>query len=239
MDGPAIDLTGTAWQAVQLRGAPIPGRAPELWFDFAGRPSGSGYTGCEDFGWNATFVDRTIRVDELVMAPFDCEREPDRSVEIAFLKAFRAAVAYQVGGDTLAIAGPEGEVLFSRLAPPIDDPSRAVFDLLRQGDWALIRAPGVAAPDLLARAQFADRQLVSVGDCGYSGRVRFGAGGLVQFEDVGWDSMACPGDAEARERDRQALARALQVVNLLAPGAGGGVRFAGQGVEVIFGLQRA
>jgi heat shock protein HslJ len=234
LDGPAIELPGTAWQARQMRGAPIPGRPPELWFDPTGRPSGTGFTGCEEFGWDADFADGRVAVGELSTAPFECERPLDASVEAAFLEIFRATTTYAVGGDALVIAGGAGDVVFARLAPPMDDRSRGSFDVLRRGDWALVHATGVVAPELLAHARFADRWLTSAGDCGYTGRVRFGPEGRVDFEEIGWDSMACPGDADARERDRRALQRVLEGVESYALDPEDGMRFTGPAVEALF-----
>jgi heat shock protein HslJ len=236
VEGSPVDLPGTAWQAIRMRGRPVPPRAPEIEFDFAGRPSGTGFTGCEDFGWDGTFAAGEMEIGELVLAPFDCAAEPGMSTQDAFLETFRRATSYATGGDTLVIVGPSGEIVFGRLAPPSDDPGRPVFDRLRSGVWELLSAPDVLAPNLLARAQFADRWLISVGDCGYTGRVRFDAGSRIDIIEVGWDSMACPGDAAARERDRHALARALEQVDTYEPaGQPGSIRLVGPDTEVLLG----
>lgn len=234
VDGPKVDLAGTAWRAIRLAGQDVPEAfAPEVEFDHAGRDAHRLFTGCEEFPWRGSLQDGVIRVTE-VGVEFPCAEPNKRRVEDAFVAVLRAAREYTQGGDALAIAGPAGEVVFVRLAPPMGDPVRPAFDELRTGDWALVQVPGVLRADLLARARFLDRWLISAGDCGYGSRIRFGPGGSLTIEGLGWDSMACPGDAEARERDRKALQRALASVDEFSP-VDGGVVLRGRGLEVRLG----
>src|SRR5262245_21127013 len=221
--GPAIALDGTAWRAERLGSGVVPPVvAPELWFDEQGRGIGTGFTGCEEFGWTASFTDG--RVDGCA--------EPGGSVEKAFLAAFRATDRYEVAGDSLLLRGAAGDTLFVRQAPPIDDPSRPTFDRLRSGSWEIRSAPGVTQPAALIHVRFADRELLGAGPCGYSGRVRFGAGGRVRIEEVGWDTFGC----EAGGLDERPLLRdALQSVTTLAAGPAGTMLLQAHAGDVVLG----
>jgi heat shock protein HslJ len=230
--GPAIDLDGTAWRAERLDSGVIPPVvAPELWFDEQGRGIGTGFTGCESFGWTATFTDGRVDVGDLQVFDEGCA-EPGGSVEKAFLAAFRAADRYLVAGDWLLLRGAAGETLFSRQAPPVDDPSRPTFDLLRSGTWAVLDAPGVTEPSALIHVRFADRELIGAGPCGYSGRVRFAAGGRVRIEEVGWDTFGCEGWGLD---ERPLLRDALQSVTTMAPGPDGTVLLQARAGDVVLG----
>jgi heat shock protein HslJ len=230
--GPAIALDGTAWRAERLGSGVVPPIvAPELWFDEQGRGIGTGFTGCEQFGWTASFADGRVQVGELQVFDEGCA-EPGGSVEKAFLAAFRATDRYEIAGDSLLLRGEAGETLLVRQAPPIDDASRPTFDRLRAGTWEILAAPGVTQPWALIHIRFADRELIGAGPCGYSGRVRFGAGGRVQIEEVGWDTFGCEGWGLD---ERPLLRDALQSVSSLAAGPDGTVVLQARAGDVVLG----
>jgi len=230
--GPAIALDGTAWRAERLGSGVVPPVvAPELWFDEQGRGIGTGFTGCEQFGWTASFADGRVDVGELQVFDAGCA-EPGGSVEKAFLAAFRATDRYAVAGDSLLLQGDAGEVLLVRQAPPIDDPSRPTFDRLRSGTWEIRSAPGVTQPGALIHVRFADRELIAGGPCGYSGRARFGAGGRVRIEEVGWDTFGCEGWGLD---ERPLLRDALQATTSLAAGPDGTVVLQARAGDVVLG----
>jgi heat shock protein HslJ len=231
VDLPAFDLSGTSWRTASLVGQPVPDEtAPRLEFDWDGRPSGTGFTGCDEFGFEATIQPGRLRVGELVLNPSGCDG-PGAGIERAFLTAFRGADAWAVDGDRLSLNGSGGEIILARELPPIGDPGRAVADILRVGDWQVLRAPGLVGPERLARVQFTDTMFIAAGGCGYSGEIRFGSGGALEITEVGWDTVGCAGPNDGRTT----LQRLLEAVTSGRPGPDGTVVLAGPQGEVVLG----
>ena len=231
VDLPVFDLSGTSWGATSLVGQPVPEEsAPRLEFDWDGRPSGTGFTGCDEFGFEATIEPGQLRVGDLVLNPSGCDG-PGAGIERAFLTAFRGAEAWAVDGDRLALNGSGGEINLARELPPIGDPGRAFADVLRVGDWRVLRAPGLVGPERLDRVQFADTMFIAAGECGYSGKIRIGTGGSLEITEVGWDTVGCAGPIDGRTT----LQRLLEAVTSGRQGPDGTVVLAGPQGEVVLG----
>ena len=231
VDLPAFDLRGTSWRATSLVDQPVPDEtAPRLEFDWDGRPSGTGFTGCDEFGFEATIQPGRLRVGDLVLNPSGCDG-PGAGIEQAFLAAFRGADAWAVDGDRLSLNGSGGAIILARALPPIGDPGRALADIMRVDDWRILRAPGGEGPERLARVQFADTMFIAAGGCGYSGKIRFGPGGALEITEVGWDTVGCAGANDGRTT----LQRLLEAVTAGRPGPDGTVVLAGPQGEVVLG----
>jgi len=97
-DNPAFDLSGTSWRATSVAGHLVPaGHTPRLEFDWLGRPNGTGFTGCDEFGFEATFDGGRVAVGELIINPSG------------------AVTAGIPGPDgTVLLSGPLGEVVLGR-----------------------------------------------------------------------------------------------------------------------------
>lgn len=231
VDLPAFDLSGTSWRAASLVGQPVLDEtAPRLEFDWDGRPSGTGFTGCDEFGFEATIQPGRVHVGDLVLNPSGCDG-PGARIEGAFLKAFRGAEVWAVDGDRLSLNGSGGEIILARELPPIGDPGRAVAEVLRVGDWQVLRAPDLVGPERLARVQFADTMFIAAGGCGYTGEIRFGSGGSLEITDVGWDTVGCAGPNDGRTT----LQRLLEAVTSGRPGPDGTVVLEGPQGGVVLG----
>jgi heat shock protein HslJ len=191
---PLDSFAGTAWRAVALDGSPVVADPPpSIVFDMLGRPSGVGFSGCDEFGFGATFQGPSVAIRDLLAT--EC-RAATAELDAAFLSRFTNADAWALAGDQLTFSGPAGEVAFSRDLPPPGDPARVLADRLRQGEWRMLRAPGVERDRLPPPLEFGDAEVVAAGSCGFSSGLRYGAGGLMTFLEVGWDTAGCdPGDA--------------------------------------------
>ena len=187
-----------------------------LEFDFAGRPSGGGFTGCEEFGFDITFDGGRVEVGDLVLSPSACTG-PAADTEAAFLTAFRAAETWSVAGDHLALTGPGGRIDLARRLPPAGTPGRVLADTLREGAWRILSISGVADVGWAPRLVFFDSILTTEGDCGFVAQdVRFMPSGDIDLIDVGSDAMGtgehCPGDVELK-RILEAVTRGQIAVN--------------------------
>ena len=230
-DGLAFDFSGSAWRATSVNGQAVPAEhVPRLEFDWLGRPTGVGFTGCDEFGFEATFDDGRVAVGDLVVGPAVCGG-PGSDVEAAFLAVFKATEAWSVDRDLLTLLGPGGRIELARDLPRMGDPGRQLAEALRVGEWRILRAARVSGLDRLPPVQFADALFVAAGDCGFSGDVRFGPGGALVITDVTWDTGICGGSDDGRP----ALQRLLEAVTTGRPGPDGTVVLAGPQGEVILG----
>ena len=230
-ESPGFDLTGTAWTATSIMAQAVPAeRAPRLEFDWIGRSTGTGFTGCDEFGFVASFDDRRVAVGDLILDPDGCAGAGGQ-VEDLFLAAFRAAEAWSVDADRLTLAGPRGQVVLERELPPLGDPGRQLADALRRAEWRILRAPGVVGLNLLSPVRFADTLLIGAGHCGFSGDVRFDSGGALRITDVGWDTAGCA----PPEDGRPTLPRLLQAVTRGAPAPEGTIALSGPRGDVVLG----
>lgn len=199
---------------------------PRLEFDWLGRPSGIGFTGCDEFGFRATYEGGQMAVGDVILNPSGCEG-PERAVKEAFLEAFRAAETWSVVGYVLTLAGPGGQIALAREFPPIGDPGRELAEALRVGEWRILQAPGVLGLEFIDPVDFADRLMIAAGTCGFSGDVRFEAGGAIIISEVGWDTrgFGCSVDG------RQALRPILEAVNTGALGPDESIVLSGPGMR--------
>lgn len=228
---PAFDMAGTAWRAVTINGRATSGeQAPRLEIDWLGRPDGRGFTGCDAFGFDATFEPGRLTVGPLILNPSGCTG-PGANVEIAFLEAFRVADAWAVDNDVLTLTGPGGQVVFTRDLPPLGDPGRQLAEILRVGEWRIVAAAGVPSLDALPPVRFADRLMIAAGECGFSSDVRFGSGGALDIVEVGWDTAGCGGPTDGRPL----LKQLLEAVSTGRPGPDGTVVLSGTRGDVVLG----
>jgi heat shock protein HslJ len=228
---PAFDMAGTAWRAATISGrAPSDEQAPRLEIDWLGRPDGRGFTGCDAFGFDATFEPGRLTVGPLILNPSGCTG-PGADVETAFLEAFRAADAWSVDSDILTLTGPRGQVVLTRDLPPLGDPGRQLAEILRVGEWRIVAAPGVPSLDALPAVRFADRMMIAAGECGFSSDVRFGSGGTLDIVEVGWETAGCGGPTDGRPL----LKQVLEAVSLGRPGPEGTVVLSGARGDVLLG----
>jgi hypothetical protein len=159
-------------------------------------------------------------VGDLELNPSGCDG-PGADVEAVFLTAFRAAEVWTVVDDRLTLDGSGGQVVLARDLPPLGDPGRTLAETLRVGDWRIVRAPGVTGLDDLPSVRFADTSVVATedGDCGFSGKVRFGTGGDLRISDVVSDTTDCGG----ADDPRPALRSILEAVTSGRSGPGGSI----------------
>jgi heat shock protein HslJ len=224
------DLAGTAWRVTAVGDQALPADgAPRLEFDSFGRPGGTGFTGCDEFGFGGTFEGGRGSAGELILNPAVCSG-PAAPLEKLFLDTFRAVDAWSVDGDQLTLFGSKGQIVLVRELPSVGDPGRALADALRPAEWQILEATGVAGPDRLSPVQFFDRRLLGVGACGYSGEVQFGPGGTLTITEVTWDTSGC-GEPDGRV----ALQSALESVSAGSLEEGGNVRLSGPGVDLVLG----
>lgn len=190
------DLAGTAWTADTVAGQPVAGEAaPTVEFDWLGRESGHGFTGCDEFGFAVTFKDEQLSIGDFILNPSGCGG-PGAAGEEAFLATLREVEEWSVDGDELTLSGPEGEIVLRRDLPPVGDPGRELAETMLDGEWRVVRADNVENLEILASFDFADAILIAVGECGLSSDVHFGPGGAIDIVEVGWDTIggACPVD---------------------------------------------
>jgi len=193
-----FDLTGTAWRVTTLDGELVDGDAvPELEFDIVGRPGGSGFTGCDQFGFTGAFVRGRAVVLELLVNPAGCAGL-GASLEARFLDVFQAIEAWSVDDDVLTMWGSAGEMKLSRRLPPEGDPSRELAEALHAGAWWIVEAPGITVPDRLSPIEVDDYLLIGRGICSFVSDLVFEAGGTVDVVELYWDSMTC-GEPDERE----------------------------------------
>ncbi len=226
-----FDLSGSAWRVTSLIGQVVPAEnAPGIEFDWLGRPSGTGFTGCDEFGFNATFRGGRASVGDLILNPSGCGG-PGAAIERTFLMTFRAAESWSVDGDRLALGGAAGHIVFVRELPPIGDPGRSLAEALQAGEWRVLRAPGVVGLERLPPLTFADVSLIAAGNCGLSGDIHFGMGGALDITEVGWDTAGCVGPNDGRP----ALQRLLEAVTSGGVGPEGTIVLSGPLGEVVLG----
>ena len=225
-----FDLAGTAWRVTTVGDqAPPAEGAPRLEFDFFGRPGGTGFTGCDEFGFAGTFEGGKASAGELTLNPAGCNG-PAAALEQVFIDTFRAVDTWSVDGDLMTLSGSQGEIVLARDLPAVGDPGRALADAMRSGEWQILEATGVAGLDRVSPVQFYDRLLLGVGECGYSGDVQFGPGGTLTITEVGWDTSGC-GEPDGRG----ALQSVLESVAAGRFEEGGTIRLSGPGVDVVLG----
>jgi heat shock protein HslJ len=232
-DPVAFDLSGSAWQATSVLGRAMPAEnPPRLEFDWLGRPEGTGFTGCDEFGFEATFHDGRVIVGGLATDPSGCDG-PGSDVEEAFLMAFGGAEVWSVQGDRLSLDGSGGQIVLTRDLPPMGDPGRQLAETLRVGQWRILRAPGVVGLERLPSVRFADTLFVAVedGDCGFSGKIRFRSSGALTITEMGWDAIGCGDPSDGRP----ALQRLLEAVTSGGPGPAGTIVLSGSQGEVVLG----
>lgn len=230
-DTTTLDLSGSAWEAVTVLEQEVAGEnVPRLEFDHRGRPSGRGFSGCDEFGFEATFSPGSVIVGDLTLNPSGCQG-PGAQLEEAFLTAFQAARAWSVEGDRLTLGGDRGRIVLARELPPMGDPGRQLADVLGEGEWRIVEAPGVVGLDRLPPVLFADRLFVAAGECGFSGEIRFGSGGSITIREVGWDTAGCGGANDGRPF----LQRVLEAVTMGRPGPDGTIALSGPEGEVVLG----
>jgi heat shock protein HslJ len=231
-DPTPFDLSGTAWRATSVGGQPIPAEdAPFIEFDWLGRPDGYGYTGCDQFGFEATIQGDRMSVGDLMRPPSSCAG-PKGQVEQLFLAAFQATEAWSVDGDRLTLAGVPGRIVLARDLPPMGDPGRQVADALTDGEWSVVDAPGVVGLEGLPPVRFTDTRLIAAGGCGFSGDIQFDSGGALDIGEVGWDVAGCDGGPDD---GRVELKRLLEAVTLGRPGPDGTIVLSGPQGEVVLG----
>jgi heat shock protein HslJ len=227
-----FDLSGTAWRATSVSGLAVPPvNEPRLEFDWLGRPEGSGFTGCDEFGFSAMIQGDRMSIGDLMLSPSACAG-PNGLVEERFLTAFQATEAWFVEGDRLTLAGVPGEILFARELPPMGDPGRQLADALTDGEWRVVGAPGVVGLDHLSPVLFADALLIGEGECGFSSDIRFGSGGALDIIEVGWDAVGCGG---AQGDGRLALKSLLEAVTMGRLDPDGTIVLSGPRGEVVLG----
>lgn len=233
-DPTPFDLRGTAWQATSVNGQVVPAEnAPRLEFDWLGRPDGYGFSGCEEFGFSATVQGERMSVGDLMLPPSACGG-PNGELEELFLTAFQATEAWSVEGDRLTLAGVPGQIVLARELPPIGDPGRQLADALTDGEWRVVRAPGVVGLEGLPIVLFTDRRFIAAGGCGFSGDLHFGSGGALDIIEVGWDVAG--GGCDGGPNDgRLALKRLLEAVTMGRPGPDGTIVLSGPEGEVVLG----
>jgi heat shock protein HslJ len=226
-----FDRSGTAWRATSVNGQGVPAQnAPSLEFDWLGRPEGRGFTGCDQFGFLATFEGGRVRFDELPPRSTACDA-PAAEAEAVFLAALGAAETWSVAEDRLVLAGPGSQIVLARELPPEGDPSRQLADALADGEWRFIAAPGVVGLDQLPPVLFTDSIVLASGECGFSGDIEFGSGGTLDIIEIGWDLAGCGGADDGRP----ALQRLLKAVTMGRPGPDGTIVLSGPEGEVVLG----
>jgi len=224
------DLAGTAWTAASVAGQEVEGeRAPRFEFDWLGRPSGHGFTGCDEFGFAVIFEAGRLSIGDLILSPEGCSG-PGAAVNERFLATFREVEQWSVDKDLLTLSGPEGEIVLNRALPPDGDPGRVLAETLRDGEWRVIRADNVETLDRLGSFDFADAMLIATGECGLSSDLIFGPGGAIDIVELGWDTIggACPVDP------RPALKLVLDAVTSGSVEPNGTVAFRGPEGDVVF-----
>ncbi len=227
-----FDLSGTAWLAMSVSGQAVPAEnAPRVEFDWLGRRDGRGYTGCQEFGFSATIAGDKMTVGDVTPPPKACNGAKGQ-LEERFLTAFQAIHAWSVEGDRLTLAGIPGQIVFARELPPRGDPSRQLADALTEGEWRVVRAPGVAGIDRLPAVLFADTLLIAAGECGFVGNLRFGSGGALDITEVGWDVGGCSGGPDD---GRLALKALLEAVTMGRLDADGTIVLTGPDGDVVLG----
>ena len=232
-DPTPFDLSGTAWRATSVGGQQVPAEDPPfIEFDWLGRPDGYGFTGCDQFGFEATIQGDQMSVGDLMRPPGSCGG-PKGQVEELFLAAFQVTQTWSVDGDRLTLAGARGPIVLARDLPPSGDPGRQLADALTDGEWRVVDAPGVVGLAGLPPVLFTDTRFIAVGGCGFSGGVRFGSGGAFDIDEVGWDVA---GGCDGGPNDgRLALKRLLEAVTMGRPGPEGTIVLSGPEGEVVLG----
>lgn len=222
-----FDLSGTAWRATAVSAVPGPyAHPPTLRFDWEA-DGGTGFTGCEEFGFAASVTNGRIALSELV-APPPCTTD-DALLERTFLAALEAASEWVVSGDMLTLRGYQGTVAFVRDLPAAGDPSRLMAGLLSSKEWRIVQAPNAVGLDRLAPVRFSDYSVVATGPCGFTADITYGTFGTLSITEVGWDTAGC----DAPSDPRPAVARALEGVTNGAPGPEGTVVLGGSGGAVV------
>lgn len=228
---PDFDMSGTAWRAISMNGQGVPAQnAPSLEFDWLGRPEGHGFTGCDQFGYLATFEGGRVSFDELPPPATACDA-PAAEAEAVFLAALGAAETWSVAEDRLVLAGPGSQIVLARELPPEGDPSRQLADALADGEWRVIAAPGVAGLGQLPPVLFTDSMFLASGECGFSGDIEFGSGGTLDIIEVGWDVAGCAGADDIRFE----LKDLLEAVTRGHLGPGDSITLSGPKGEVVLG----
>ncbi|HEV8699042.1 MAG TPA: META domain-containing protein [Candidatus Limnocylindrales bacterium] len=226
-----FDMSGTAWRATSVNGQEVPAQnAPGLEFDWLWRPEGRGFTGCDQFGFLATFEGGRVSFDELPAPSAACDA-PAAEAEAVFLAALGSAETWSVAEDRLVLAGPGSQIVLARELPPEGDPSRELADALADGEWRFIAAPGVAGLGQLPPVLFTDSLFIAAGECGFSGDIKFGSGGTLDIVEVGWDVAGCGGADDIRLE----LKDLLEAVTRGHLGADGTIVLSGPVGEVVLG----
>ena len=216
-----FDFAGTAWRATAIDGQPVPADLqPWLRFDSFGDDSGSGFSGCDNFGFGVTLGRGVLSVTD-IQSGGNCD-ERGRTLELAFITALGSVTAWRMDVAALTLVGSQHGIQLTRDLPPRGDPTRAVADRLSEGDWKVLKATGVESVEKTPPIAFSDRSLVARGECGFSSWIRFEPGQLT-VEEVGWDLAGCADGDEQRRK----LAAVLEAVL--------GARLEPDGTIVLFG----
>jgi heat shock protein HslJ len=225
-----FDLAGTAWDVVSMGDVPLDAELPpSIEFNRFGRSGGRGFSGCDEFGFGATYTNGVATKGDFITNPEGCPG-PGSEVETAFLEAFGAVESWSTDGDLLVLNGPRGELTLARALPARGDSGRELAEAVRMHRWNILEATGVSDPASVSPIVFVDRDMGGEGTCSYSGRVIFGENRAVSITEVGWDT-----GGSGCNRALESIQAALQAVRSGRIEGPDRIRLSGPGSLVLLG----